>query len=328
MMSRGINRGAIFQEDRDREHFIELLEKAAERFRIRIHGYVLMDNHFHLLVETPEGNLSASLQWLKQAYSIWHNLKHDRVGPLFQGRFKSVPVEDGGWAYELSLYLHLNPLRLARFKLGRVERQAGAVVPEKDPTRKEATRLLRELRVYPWSSYRAYAGYVRAPAWLYTAAVWERAGGRDARRAYRKEVQGRLIGGGEGDRLERLRDALVVGSEAFSEKFRGLVRQSGRETAGRGEAKGVVSLARVIRVVDQELGEGVATGPRGGLGRDMTLRVARDLCGLTLRSLGERMGGLDYAAVHMAIRRLEQKMERTAPLNEQMERIKAVLCKV
>ena len=104
---------------------------------------VLMDNHFHLLVETPEGNLSASLQWLKQAYSIWHNLKHDRVGPLFQGRFKSVPVEDGGWAYELSLYLHLNPLRLARFKLGRVERQAGAVVPEKDPTRKEATRLLR-----------------------------------------------------------------------------------------------------------------------------------------------------------------------------------------
>ena len=147
-MSRGINREPIFGDDRDRGHFLELLETAVERYRIRLHAYVLMDNHFHLLVETPEGNLSASLQWIKQAYSMWYNVKHNRVGPLFQGRFRSVPVEDGGWAYELSQYIHLNPLRLARFKLSRVERQAGAVQPEALPTREEATALRQELRGY------------------------------------------------------------------------------------------------------------------------------------------------------------------------------------
>ncbi len=322
MMSRGINRSAIFLEDRDRVRFLELLGKAVERFRIRIHAYVLMNNHFHLLVETPEGNLSASLQWLKQAYSIWHNLKHDRLGPLFQGRFKSVPIEDGIWAYELSLYLHLNPLRLARFKLSRIERQAGAVVPEKDLTRKEATRLLRVLRVNPWSSYRAYAGYCGAPKWLSTTTLGERAGGRNTRGAYRKAVQRRLTGGVEGERMERLRDALAVGSETFSEKVRGVLRESGREMVGRGKVKGVVSLAHVMKAVEQRLGEPVVKGKRGGVGRDMSFLLARDLCGLTLRTLGEQMGGMDYASVHMAIRRLEQKMERNSILKRHVECIK------
>lgn len=321
-MSRGINRGAIFQENRDREHFLDLLEKAVERFRIRIHAYVLMDNHFHLLVETPEGNLSASMQWLKQAYSIWHNLKHDRLGPLFQGRFKSVPIEDGGWAYELSLYLHLNPLRLARFKLSRIERQAGAIVPEKELTKKEATRLLRVLRAYPWSSYRAYGGYVSAPGWLSMATLLERVGGRDARREYRKAVQGRLTGGAKGDRMERLHDALAVGSEAFSEKIRGVLRHAGREMAGRGKVRGVVSLAHVMKAVEHQLGEPVVKGKRGGTGRDMALLLGRDLCGLTLRSMGEQMGGMDYASVHMAIRRLEQKMERNPVVKRHLECIK------
>jgi putative transposase len=324
-MSRGINRAAIFLEDRDRDHFLDLLEKAAERFRIRIHAYVLMDNHFHLLVETPEGNLSASMQWLKQAYSIWHNLKHDRVGPLFQGRFKSVPVEDASWAYELSLYLHLNPLRLARFKLSRVERLTAAVVMEKEPTAKEATRLLRALRLFPWSSYHAYAGHVRKPAWLTTETILIRAGGRDAKQSYRKEVQRRLTSGVEGESMERLRDAIAVGSAAFSEKVRKVLRQSDREFAGRYQARKAATLPSVIKAVERHVGTPVVLGKRGGLGRDMALKLARDLCGLTLRELGAQMGGVDYASVHMAIRRLEQKMAKQSDLRKTMDRLKAGL---
>lgn len=327
-MSRGINRAPIFLENRDREHFLELLEKVVERFRIRIHAYVLMDNHFHLLVETPEGNLSSSLQWLKQAYSIWHNLKHDRVGPLFQGRFKSVPVEDASWVYELSLYIHLNPLRLARFKLSRVERQTAAVVPEKEPTPKEATRLLRALRLFPWSSYRAYAGYIRKPGWLATETILGRSGGRNPRQSYRKEVQRRLTSGVEAENMERLRDALAVGSAEFSEKVRKVLRQADREFSGRYQARRAASLPNVIKSVERHLGAPVVLGKRGGLGRDMTLTLARDLCGMTLRELGEQMGGIDYASVHMAIRRMEQRIAEKPEFFKAMDELKASLLNV
>ncbi len=321
-MSRGINRQPIFMEDRDREHFLELLETAVDRFRIRLHAYVLMDNHFHLLVETPEGNLSVALQWIKQSYSMWFNLKHDRVGPLFQGRFRSVPVEDSGWAFELSLYIHLNPLRLARFKLSRVERQAGAVLPEALPTRAEATRLHRELRTYTWSSYRAYGGYAPVPAWMTTGILLERAGGKDRRQSYREAVQGRLTAGVEGGLRERLTDAVAVGTAAFAEGVRKRLREGGREIAGRREAREKADFETVIRAVERVTGEAVNREKRGGLARDLALKLARDCCGLTLRELGSWMGGMDYVAIHMAIRRLEEKMRHDRGLARQYEEIK------
>jgi putative transposase len=324
-MSRGINKQPIFVDNRDREHFLELLETAAERFRIRLHAYVLMGNHFHLLVETPEGNLSASLKWIKQSYSMWFNLKHNRVGPLFQGRFKSVPVENAEWAFELSLYIHLNPLRLARFKLSRVERQAGAALPEERPARKEATALRQELRRYPWSSYRAYGGYVRTPVWLTTDTLLERAGGKDRREAYREAVQERLTVGVEGDFQERLRDAVAVGSEAFAEGVRKRLRHAGREIAGHHAVRAKVDLEAVVRAVERETGEPVNRGKRGGLGRDLALKLARDLCGLTLRELGKRMGGLDYVSVHMAIRRLEEKMKNDVRIGHWIVALKGVM---
>lgn len=80
------------------------------QFRVRVHAYVLMNNHYHLVVETPEGNLSRAIQWLNVSYVAWFNRREARVGPLMQGRFKAIVVENAEWAYELSLYVHLNPV--------------------------------------------------------------------------------------------------------------------------------------------------------------------------------------------------------------------------
>jgi REP element-mobilizing transposase RayT len=112
VVNRGINRGVIYADDRDREHFIKLLEAVRSRHGMEVHGFVLMENHYHLIVRLPEGNLSRGMQWLNVSYSIWYNRRHGRVGPLFQGRYKSVPVEGGGWLYQLSQYVHLNPVRV------------------------------------------------------------------------------------------------------------------------------------------------------------------------------------------------------------------------
>ena len=90
LTARGNERQAIFRAPRDYQHFCELLAEAVARFGWRLHAYVLMKNHFHLMVETPKANLSRSMQWLGVAYTVWFNRRHQRSGHLFQGRFKSI----------------------------------------------------------------------------------------------------------------------------------------------------------------------------------------------------------------------------------------------
>jgi REP element-mobilizing transposase RayT len=91
VVNRGIEKRVIFRGVSGYEHFVELLAKLPQRFGLRVHGYVLMPNHYHLQIETPQANLSRAVQWLNVSYSVWFNRKYQRVGPLFQGRFKAGP---------------------------------------------------------------------------------------------------------------------------------------------------------------------------------------------------------------------------------------------
>ena len=166
--TRGMGRCEIFLEDRDRKHFLELLEELVGRYGVIMHAYVLMDNHYHLLIETPAGNASRALQWLNVSYAVWHNRKHSNSGPLFQARYKSIPVEgQWSWALMCSVYLHLNPVRIKLLGLGKAERarEKAGVMPQ-GPEREVIERRLAELRGFRWSSYPTYAGYAVAPAWL------------------------------------------------------------------------------------------------------------------------------------------------------------------
>jgi len=91
--------------DRDRKHFLELIEAAVSRFGIVVHAFVLLDNHYHLVVETPTANLSAAMQWMNVSYSVWLNRRRGRAGHLFQGRFKAVVAEPEAYAVELRRYV-------------------------------------------------------------------------------------------------------------------------------------------------------------------------------------------------------------------------------
>ena len=95
--ARGTERRVIFADDRDRRRWMELVAEAVAVFNLVVHGYVLMDNHYHLMVETREANLSRAMQWLQTSYSMGFNRRHRRVGPLFQGRFKAIVVDRAGW---------------------------------------------------------------------------------------------------------------------------------------------------------------------------------------------------------------------------------------
>ena len=310
---RGTERRSIFSDDRDRAHFLELLEELSVRYRLRIHAYALMSNHYHALLQSPEANLSAGMQWLHTSYAAWFNARQDRVGPFWQGRFGSVPVADGAWAYELSFYVHLNPVCIGAFNLGKRNKKAEAL-GLRAASQEQLTQRLKALRAYRWSSYRAYAGYEQAAGWLETSALLRRAGhGKaDRVRRYREEAKNLLRKGGDETRLEKLHDGLAVGGEDFRRKVLAIAKGGHRETEGQRNLRRRIEYEDAIRAVEQVRGakRDVFLSLHGDWGPALVMWLLRRHGGMTLREIGAAMGGKDYAAVSERIRRFTKQCER------------------
>ena len=328
VFGRGLERRAIFGDDRDRRHLLELFEALVERYGIRIHAYALMDNHYHAILQTPEANLSRGMQWLHGSYSVWYNARHGRVGPLFQGRYRAIAVENGAWAYGLSAYVHLNPLRVVGLGLdkhGRVMEGKGF----REPTPEQVGERLRQLREYRWSSYRAYAGYEPTPTWLETSDLLSRAHHEPERRQaqFRADVQARLAYGVEAGRAERLRDAVAIGTEAFARKLRGAAAGKNlRGISGKKVLRRRIPWQDVQAAVERLKGEAWAefADRRGDDGRDLFLWAARRSCGVTLSELGMAVG-VEPAAAGMAVKRLELKARNDNGLRDRQARLLEML---
>jgi putative transposase len=109
--SRGNGRQRIFEDDRDRQFFLDLLAHVGDRFHFMCHAYCLMDTHYHLVIETPEGNLSRGLRQMNGIYTQKYNWKYKKTGHVFQGRYKAIIVDKDSYLLELSRYVVLNPIR-------------------------------------------------------------------------------------------------------------------------------------------------------------------------------------------------------------------------
>ena len=176
----------IFLIDEDRRSFLIALGKMSERFDVDIFCYVLMGNHYHLLLRTNRANLSKCMQWLGTAYTTRFNGRHSRNGHLFQGRYKSILVENDSYLLQLSYYVHRNPLR------------AG---------------LVKRLIDYKWSSYSAYAYDRNRPEWLKTELILSQFDQTGKHRSYREKVQKYSD---EKRRIwEDVRHGLIYGTQAF-----------------------------------------------------------------------------------------------------------------
>lgn len=192
ILSRGNERSDIFKDDQDRSMFLDLLGKMAERFEMDVAAYVLMNNHYHLLLRTNRANLSKSMQWLGVTYTRRFNIRHRRSGHLFQGRFKSILVENDAYLFQLSYYIHRNPLR------------AG---------------LVKRLADYEWSSYRSYAYGIKYERWLCMDLVLAQLENHpDPYKAYKDNMQ--AYAEEEQSPWEDLRYGLILGSKRFSQKIR------------------------------------------------------------------------------------------------------------
>ena len=139
--SRGDGREVIFLSEADRGVFLGVLSEVVQAFNWAVHAYCLMDNHYDLLIETPDSNLSKGMRQLNGVYTQRFNRRHGRVGHVFQGRYKAIIVQKDAYLLELARYVVLNPVR---------------------------ARMVHSPAEWPWSSYRATAGLGDAPLWLTT----------------------------------------------------------------------------------------------------------------------------------------------------------------
>lgn len=319
VIARGNERKAIYRDDTDRFHFLELLGQMGERFGLQVHAYVLMDNHFHLLLQTPEANLSRAMQWLNVSYSVWFNRRHDRVGHLFQGRFGAVVVEDDAGWQEVARYVHLNPVRVGAMKLDKARRRAAKLGAGPAPTPELIGQRLEWLRTWRWSSYRAYAGYERGPDWLEREPVGRLCGGRsreERQRGLREYTEAAVRQGMSERPWDRLVGGLVLGSEAFAQALRGSARGHSQEQTEFRRLAGQVDWERIVGAVEQVKGQKweVFWQQHGDWGRDAALWLGRKHGRLTLGELGQRAGAMKPVAVSQALRRFGRRLEGEAKL--------------
>ena len=320
--ARGNERRAIYRDDRDRQHFCDRLGETVELFQWRLHAYVLMNNHFHLLVETPEPNLGRGMQWLNTSYGVWFNRRHQRAGHLLQGRFQSIVVDPTGWALELSRYLHLNPVRVGRLELSKANRQADQAGAGAKPTAKAVQTRLAELRGYRWSSYRAYIGLASPPRWLERETILQLGGGRgpEAALRYRQHVEQAVRQGLAVHPWEEVRDRTVLGGVDFARRLaQGIGLGKGEKARGRRLARPTV--AQIIRVVEAAKGEKWESfrNRHGDWGRDLVFHLGRKGWALRLRELGDAAGGVDDVAVSMAARRIPQRAAKDPALSAALQ---------
>lgn len=320
VMSRGIDRNRIYGDDRDRLHFLEILAGAQERFRLRVFAYVLMDNHFHLVVATPDANLSRAVQWIKVSYSMWFNAKHGRVGPLFQGRFKSQLVDsEEGWLIDLSLYVHLNPVRVTSLGLDKRSKAVEAAGWSR-PSPEEARKRLEVLRNYHWSSYPFYAGYRRSvPDWLDVDTIRGRLDGLGSAAAYRREAERRIAHGHELSFLNQLGNRLALGRVEFINRVKQSFESVDRDQSGHRELRSRTSWMDVVGEVERVCGKSwEALQKRGEWERYLVYWGAQKYAGMTLREIAVTCGFKDYGAVNMGIRRLLERSSREKAVRDRM----------
>jgi putative transposase len=325
VVNRGIEKRAIFRGTSGYEHFIGLLSAMPKRFGVRLHGYVLMPNHYHLQLETPRANLSRAIQWLNVSYSIWFNRRYQRVGPLFQGRFKAI-LHDWSW-YGLTInkYIHLNPVRVRR--LGGHE---GRPAPEGPAASELAAARLETLRGYRWSSYLYYSGNAKAPEWLTTETVLgllNQGAGQMA--AYRRELeQAAALDQVEPDWKSELRATLLLGPPEFVASMKRLLRGDPRaQTALRRASQGTLSWEQITSAVSRLWSQDWET-LRAGYGNNAlgaALYLGRNYSDRTLRELGQLAGGMQYAAVTMSVRRFTKRLETDRSLAKKVKRLEKML---
>jgi putative transposase len=296
--SRGNEKRSTFHTDSDRNRFLDLLAEAVDQFQWILTAYVLMSNHFHLVIELTRANLSKGMHWLNGEYVKWFNREHDRVGHLFQGRAGERLIDTENYMLEVLRYDALNPVR---------------------------AHMVKSPADYEWSSYRATAGLVEAPEWLAVGEVLKRFGSdrATAQWEYRKfvaagigmiespwdDVSGQIFLG-KPEWLDEVRDRIKV-----------KLRDDGHARTQR-NAGHEYTMSDVVSAVSSALtmnADWIRTG-HGGTARMLCAWLGRYEADLTLAQIAAGLRIRSATGVSNMIRKCDELLERDERLRSDLDR--------
>ena len=313
---RGNARQRIFLDDRDRKRFLVQLQESLDQYGVILYAYVLMSNHYHLLIETPRGNVSSFMQRLNTAYSMYFRNRHKRAGHTLQGRFGGKLVGGDRYLLALTRYIHLNPVKIGTLAKRPKEERVGY------------------LRNYRWSSYR---GYVEKKAQEKMVDYRWRAlvgGGEKAeRKRYRAFVESMLWEDDEVLKAALRGSRYAVGDEGFVARIEDEVRRE-RERHGRRQSDIVWPSEQMVNVeqIKDKVAEAFGCsegdlcrhGHVAGEAKSVAIGLACQLTGLSLREVGAAFGMTGAAAAYHA-RKLARERKARSRVNGLVERLLKVL---
>jgi REP element-mobilizing transposase RayT len=300
VMNRGNRREAIFIDNQDRARFYEIIGSIESRYKIIIYSFVLMPNHYHLIIETPLGNLSKAIQRLNGDYALYFSRRHRSPGHLFQGRFKAMLVEKESYLLELSRYIHLNPFRAGMVKS-----------PEK----------------YKWSSLYEISKNSNGtlPFTLYTDWLLELFGKRKGTAA-RKYLE--FVREGIKDMKNPGFEATggwILGSEIWANKIiKKWIDFSSKEITGIKPLRARIPVNKYEQLVCKEFEiskQDLKKLTYNNIARMSMIYLAYNYCGLTLRVIGQRYGGISDSAVNKVVSRFRTRLSKDRKLNAKIKKI-------
>lgn len=305
--SRGNERKKIFKDDYDRIKFLDILQKQSVKYGPLIHGYVLMPNHYHLILETPNANLSAMMQGLNCSYSIYYNRRHNRIGHFLQGRYLSIIVDRDGYLLTLSRYLHLNPVR---------------------------AKLVTDPLRYHWSSYSGFVDSRFAVPWVQYENTLTLLSDdlEQARRRYRRYVESCLT-----EELENpLKDTYrrtVLGGEDFMAKMKKIIVDNKDEqqlnkfhgliSGIRGIQEPKILLNSVAEVFQIPVDRLLARGRDFYQARKIAIYILNRYSTLNNREIGDYLGGLHYSTVSKAAALMDKELAENQSLMNLLSAVKS-----
>lgn len=299
--SRGNLREKVFFEDKDKEKFLEVLERTKERYGYLIHAYTLMDNHYHLLIETPKANISRIMQNINTSYTVYINKKYRRSGHLFQGRFKAIIVDKDEYLITLSRYIHLNPVR---------------------------AKIVQRPEDYKWTSYKAFIGnganaLVDTPDTLSYFSKEK----KKAKKAYRRFVEREIRE--EENPFKEVEAGMLLGGKKLKAKIQKLLDKikTDEELPQIKRFKEKVPIDKIIEVCCKHYGiyqEELFKRGKGKYERQMAIYLSKILSGKKNIEVGNYFG-IKGPAISGIMKAVEERLKQDQNIKKEAEYLKGML---
>jgi len=292
--SRGNDQKKVFIDEQDHKQFLKYIKEQVIRYGINIHVWCLMNNHYHLVIETPLGNLSRVMQTLNTSYTVYFNHRHKRVGHLFQGRYKAILVQADEYLHHLSRYIHLNPVK---------------------------ARIVKKPEDYKWSSYRNYIYENHNDKFLTTGFILGmfNSNAEKAKKLYKEFVEE-----GVDNKANFIEDNVsggsIIGKRDFVDWVRGkfLIDRKDKELPSLKQLKVRVS----IEQIEAEVGKLIE---KEKLRKKICVYLIRKYTDKRLEDIANYLGDISYSAISQMYHRVGKEREEDKSLESLVSKIEDAL---